>query len=231
MRVLLAVLLCAARLAAEDQAPPAPDEAGHQEPGIQIELPLLEVEVGEEVHGAAQRPPPEDSPGQPPALTPVTPRALIIHWELYRTVVVIGDGIGLRRPAWVATYYRDQAAVAKEPGLVAMARRGGFKPERWAEQPLIGYRGLAFIDGKGRMHIDARKSVVIGPLAGAKGGPDAWIPDSFMLTLPTRVDALDDDPSHPPNLGVLDETIDPTIHAERYLKLLEAAQQAVVTGI
>jgi hypothetical protein len=227
MRGLLAMLLCAGCLAAEDQAPPPPDEAGHQEPGFQLELLIDE----DPQRSPVNRPPPEDSPGQPPAVAPVSPRALIIHWELYRTVVVIGDGIGLRRPAWVATYYRDEAAVASEPGLVAMARRGGFRPERWADQPLIGYRGLAFTDAKGRIHIDARKSVVVGPLAGTRGGPDAWIPDSFMLTPPTRIDAVDDEPSHPANQGVLHETIDPAQAPDRYRALLEAAQQAVVTGI
>ncbi len=60
-------------------------------------------------------------------------------WDTYTSVIVVGEGVGMVKPAWVATF-----------------EKGGF---------IVGYRATAFRDGVGRLHIDARRARDVGPNA------------------------------------------------------------------
>lgn len=197
--VVLAVGLTVAVAAVEANVPD--DEAGHQEPGFQFEL---VVQPEDQNAASPDRPMGSNAPGQAAPATAVASQAIIIVWDTWRTVVVIGDGVGVQRPAWVATYYRDAAAIKRDPNLLAQAKRRGFDPTRHEAMPLVAYRALAFTDAQGRLHIDARKAVIGGALSGSRS---AWIPDSFMVTPPTSVLTMDDEESHPPNTGEVTERI------------------------
>lgn len=94
-------------------------------------------------------------PPRPGAEAPAAAAAACVvefDWdENYRSVIVVGDGAGMVKPAWVATYERE--------------------PARF----IVGYRATAFRDARGRLHIDARRSTDVGPMA------SSWSPDSFAF--------------------------------------------------
>ena len=93
--------------------------------------------------------------GPPPKPGLETPTAaaealvLRFDWDSYKSVVVVGTGVGMVKPAWVATFEEGKFVVA--------------------------YRASAFRDARGRLHIDARNSVDVGPQS------QGWSPDSFAI--------------------------------------------------
>ncbi len=64
---------------------------------------------------------------------------LRFDWDTYRTIIVVGEGVGMVKPAWVATF-----------------EKGEFH---------VGYRATAFRDARDRLHIDARHASDVGPNA------------------------------------------------------------------
>lgn len=77
-------------------------------------------------------------PGRDAPRAPALAGAWRVGWDDYKTLVVVGDGSGSFRPAWVVTY--DSA------GAVAVA-----------------YRARAYLDKDGTLHIDARHAIIVGP--------------------------------------------------------------------
>lgn len=105
------------------------------------------------------------APGRAKPMTSAQTVALQVSWDNdnYRSLIVIEPGDGLRQPAWVATF-------SKEDGLLDVA-----------------YPATAFHDANGRLHIDARHMRLSGELG------ENWIPDSFAIGLSDgSVSAIDD---------------------------------------
>lgn len=91
-------------------------------------------------------------PGAEAPVSPAVPCVVEFDWDdNYRTLVVVGEGAGMVKPAWVATFERE--------------------PVRF----IVGYRATAFRDARGRLHVDARRSTDVGPMA------KDWSPDSFAF--------------------------------------------------
>lgn len=82
-------------------------------------------------------PPPKPGHDAPAAAAEAC--VLRFDWDGYRTVIVVGDGVGMVKPAWVTTY-----------------KNGEFH---------VGYRATAFRDARGRLHVDARHASDVGPHA------------------------------------------------------------------
>lgn len=78
-------------------------------------------------------------PGRATGAEPVAPCAWRFTWDNYVSVIVVSDGTGTARPAWVLTF--DQA--------------GNY---------VVGYRARAFRSADGLVHIDARNAIDAGPL-------------------------------------------------------------------
>jgi hypothetical protein len=195
---LLLLLLAVDPLRSEDGPPPGllpEDLAPGGEPAAAAQLlPLRQWadEVGWVVE--AELPPPVDldppRPGQDPAVAPAPMMAYRFRWDGYESLVVIGSAIGQVRPAWVATYGGEK----RKEGEVA-----------------VFYPAVAFLDGKGRVHIDARRTPVAGPER--KG----WSPDSFAFAS-NRVFTCDDrGSSHTAWLGA---AVDPQRNSAEYRRLL-----------
>lgn len=91
------------------------------------------------------------SPGAEQPASPAEACVVEFDWDEYRTLVVVGEGAGIVKPAWVATYERD--------------------PRRF----IVGYRATAYRDARGRLHINARRATDVGPMA------KDWSPDSFAF--------------------------------------------------
>jgi hypothetical protein len=104
-----------------------------------------EVEQGPRDRGA----PP--MPGAEAPMAPAEPCVLRFEWDRYRTVIVVGEGAGIVRPAWISTWDRATGA--------------------WQ----VAYRANAFRDARGRLHIDGRRSRDVGPES------EGWSPDSFAF--------------------------------------------------
>lgn len=206
-------LLAAFSLAAAEPVPVPAPQPDDEEPGIEIII---------DPRHAPARPAPEDHPGVAPVAAAAEPAAYLFTWDQYRTLVVVGEGLGRRRPAWVATYAAKRgAAVQAKVGMLA-APADGQPPKAWP-RPVISYRALAYADAKGRIHLDARRSLVAGPLAGE------WIPDSFMLTLPQQVDTIDDEPSHPGHRGAIELVV--PAGSDAYRDLRQRVEVAVGGGV
>jgi len=123
---------------------------------------------------------------QPPILETINPGreepkqnahsgAIEIDWGDYRTFLVIGPGSGRLRPAWVLTYQRGADLS-------------------------VAYRGVAFRDRFGVLHLDARNALVVGAQA------ESWSPDSFAVFANGKISTLDDQGSS--EQGVVARTID-----------------------
>ena len=126
MRVVLALMCCAALVwAAEQGAGPGAGTVGAGD---------LAAGDGEALDRGA---PPV--PGHDPPVAPAAACVLRFDWDTYRTVIVVGVGVGMVKPAWVTTF---------EKGLF-----------------IVGYRATAFRDVRGRLHIDARRARDVGPNA------------------------------------------------------------------
>ena len=159
----------------------------------------------------------------PPA-APAKPMAIEFTWETYRSVVVIGDGVGQLRPAWVTTYEEPVAM----PGLLLLDPILGLfgyaqNAAAPAEKLVVAYRAQAYLDATGRVHLDARRAVISGPQA------DQWSPDSFIFTLPDRVETVDDNASA--NAGHIERVIVPATEPGLYQSLLTKVQVVVGDGI
>ncbi|MBA2479778.1 MAG: hypothetical protein H0V44_03875 [Planctomycetes bacterium] len=108
-----------------------------------------------EVAGASQ-------PGRDAPVSPAREAVYVFVWENYHSVVVVGPGEGVVRPAIVITYQGMGDMVA------------------------VAYRAMAFRDTRGALHIDARNALLIGPQS------RHWSPDSFLFLSPSIVTTLDD---------------------------------------
>lgn len=151
--------------------------------------------------------------------------AIEFTWETYRSVVVIGDGVGQLRPAWVATY--DEPLAMPELLLLLDPVIGMFGYSQNAaivsEKLVVAYRAQAYLDAAGRVHVDARRAVISGPQA------EQWSPDSFVFTLPDRVETVDDNASA--NGGHVERVIMPATNPGLYQSLLTKVQVVVGDGI
>lgn len=123
--------------------------------------------------------------------------ALRFLWDDYRTVVVVDDGVGITRPAWVGTW--DKATGKLE----------------------VAYRAVCFRDARGRLHVDARRSLCVGPRA------KSWSPDSFAFGQ-ARMWTIDDrDSAHE---GPAGEVISADGNGDEYRRLLGQVQALVEGG-
>jgi hypothetical protein len=149
-------------------------------------------------------PPPADgvvSPGRETPSTAPIEGAMIMSWGGdYRTLLVIGPGSGLLRPAWVLTY-QDATDTLQ-----------------------VAYRATAFRDQHGIIHFDGREALMVGPMADA----NQWSPDSMAVFGNGTVQTQDDDPSHPRETGVITKAIPANDPA--YKPMLIMAQVIVGDG-
>jgi hypothetical protein len=182
----------------------------------QLALLVLLAVPGFSAHVAADRPEPQALPAgwsaAPPADGAISPgretpssappeAALIMSWGGdYRTLLVIGPGAGIVRPAWIMTYQEASDTLQ------------------------VAYRATAFRDQHGVIHFDGREALMVGPMADA----NQWSPDSMAIFGNGTVQTQDDDPSHPRETGVITKVIpagDPA-----YKPLLLMAQVIVGDG-
>lgn len=166
----------------------------------------------------------DDGPGSALPAAPAKPMAIEFAWENYHSVVVIGDGVGQMRPAWVATY----EAPVVVPGLSLLGPVLGLFGYHDADAPpveklVVAYRAQAYLDATGRVHLDARQAVISGPQA------DQWSPDSFIFTLPNKVETVDDNNSA--NEGRIERIVEPVKDAALYQSMLTKLQVVVGEGI
>jgi len=112
-------------------------------------------------------------PGHEAPAAPAESCVVRFPWDEYRSLVVVGTGVGMLKPAWVATYEQES---------------GKF---------IVGYRATAFRDARGRLHIDARRSRDVGPNA------SNWIPDSFAFGSKTLWTLDDQGSGHASAMGTL----------------------------
>ncbi len=159
-----------------------------------------------------------DEPGRVAPANPAKPLAIEFSWDGYHTLVVVGEGVGLMRPAWVATY--EAPLLTGTAANIALPFITIFG---YGRKLAVAYRAQAFLDAQGRLHIDARKAVIVGPLA------DEWFPDSFRFTLPELVETLDDQDSG--NRGTVECVIDPATDPALFETLQTRAQVLVGDGI
>jgi hypothetical protein len=96
----------------------------------------------------------------PAAAPPVV--AYRMGWDDYITHIVIEDGAGLRRRAWVSTHKTDDGEMD------------------------VAYCGTAYVDAAGDVHIDCRQVAMSGPESGN------WSPDSFAIQPDGSVRTIDD---------------------------------------
>ena len=182
-----------------------------------VEGPIIDIPAPEPKAQAAD-------PSDAAPAAPAKPMAIEFAWETYRSVVVIGEGVGQMRPAWVVTY---EAPVVL-PGmsmLTPVLGLFGYHSDGAAETEklVVAYRAQAYLDATGRVHLDARQAVISGPQA------DQWSPDSFIFTLPNKVETVDDNNSS--NAGHIERIVEPAKDAALYQSLLTKAQVTVGEGI
>ncbi|MBA3684927.1 MAG: hypothetical protein H0W72_06760 [Planctomycetes bacterium] len=85
-----------------------------------------------------------------------------IRWDDYTSWIVVGDGSGMLRPAWVVTYDLSDNVV-------------------------VAYRAVAYSDKAKNLHIDARKAIIAGPMREG-WSPDSFAltPDGKVFTVDDR---------------------------------------------
>ena len=162
-------------------------------------------------------------PGDAVPAAPAKPVAIEFSWEEYRSLVVVGDGVGQIRPAWVVTYEKPLLPGTDGTVLGPVFGLFGYRDEKPVENLVVAYRAQAWLDAQGRMHIDAKAAVISGPQA------EDWSPDSFVFTFPDRVETVDDQDRS--NRGVIDRLVDPAKDAATYQLLMTKAQVSVGDGI
>ena len=154
-------------------------------------------------------------PGKGPA-----PAAQVIYfrWDTYRTLLVVGDGVGTTRPAWVVTYENPPHQVFNALGIGTVIGLFGYELSQREPQQVVAYRAQAFADDAGVIHLDARKAVIAGPQA------QAWSPDSFAVHPDASVTSEDDNGNG--NAGQVELRILQTADPERYRAFLTEARIA-----
>lgn len=162
-------------------------------------------------------------PGDAVPTAPAKPVAVEFTWEDYRSLVVVGDGVGQIRPAWVVTYEKPLLPDAGGTLIGPVLGLFGYRDEKPVEKLVVAYRAQAWQDAQGRIHIDAKSAVITGPQA------DDWSPDSFIFTFPDRVETVDDEDRS--NRGTIDRLVDPAKDAAGYQRLMTKAQVSVGDGI
>ena len=182
-----------------------------------VEGPLIEPPL------VAPHPARDPRPGDAAPAAPAKPVAIEFTWEDYRSLVVVGDGVGQIRPAWVVTYEKPILPDASGTVLGPVLGLFGYHDEKQAEKLVVAYRAQAWLDAQGRMHIDAKSAVITGPQA------NDWSPDSFIFTFPDRVETVDDEDRS--NRGAIDRLVDPVKDAAAYQLLMTKAQVSVGDGI
>ena len=145
--------------------------------------------------------------------SPAKPAAYVIRWENYRTLIVVDGSSGLIRPAWIVTMSTAPEQIATNRGPVVLAKG----------QVVVAYRGQAFRDKEGVLHIDAGRAHLVGPMA------KAWSPDSFAIGEDRMVSAQDDNAEHPPNAGEVEKALPFDTHKDEYRQMLLMAQ-AIIEG-
>lgn len=152
-----------------------------------------------------------EPPDIPPPHAPAKPAAIILRWNSYRTLVVIDTSAGLLKPCWIVTLTTTTEQIPTLRGPIILARG----------QVVVAYRGQAYHDKDGILHIDARR-------ARLRGTPGiAWSPDSFAITPAKEVSARDDDPTHASNSGEVEKEVYADTQREEYRRLMFTAQSLV----
>ena len=154
-------------------------------------------------------------PGRGPA---PAAQAIIFHWDTYRTLLVVGDGVGTTRPAWVVTYENPPMTVLNAPGIGTLIGLFGYEFGRREPQQVVAYRAQAFADDAGIIHLDARKAVIAGPQA------QAWSPDSFAIHPDASVTSEDDNGNG--HAGKVESRVLQTVDPVRYREFLTEARIA-----
>lgn len=162
-------------------------------------------------------------PAAPAADAPAKSVAVEFTWEEYHSLVVVGDGVGLIRPAWVATYEQPVMPSGVSQLLAPVFGMFGYRDDPAPEKLAVAYRAQAWMDAQGRMHIDARSAVLAGPQA------ENWSPDSFIFTLPATVETVDDEDRA--NRGTVTRVVDPLQAPDLFRELQTKAQVVVGDGI
>jgi hypothetical protein len=228
-RVVVTLLVCAmcAVACAEDLIPPPPVVPGQVFPPVVVPPPVDDPDPLEQViipeallleNGAVDM----EAVGElvePPAIAPphapAKPSALILRWDRYRTLVVIDTSAGLLKPCWIVTLSTMPEQIPTPRGPVTMARG----------QVVVAYRGQAYYDKEGILHIDARRARLGGIMA------SNWSPDSFAITPAKEVSSHDDDPTHPGNAGEVEKEISAETQREEYRRLMFTALTLVEGNI
>ncbi len=162
----------------------------------------------------------EVAPGGSAPAAPAEPVAITFLWDHYRSVAVVGEGVGQRRPAWIGTWDLEHVPVALPVPVQTVIGLFGYQRGR-AEVPLaVAYRALAWRDDRGRLHLVAKGSALAGPQA------EAWSPDSFVID-GKSVSSEDDNQST--QEGRVIEVAKPP--SDRYQELLMTVQALCGDGI
>ncbi len=152
-----------------------------------------------------------DPPEIAPPHAPAKPGAIILRWDRYRTLVVIDTSAGLLKPCWIVTLTTMPEQIPTLRGPITLARG----------QVVVAYRGQAYLDKEGVLHIDARRA----RLRSTTGL--SWSPDSFAITPAKEVSSRDDDPTHPSNSGEVEKEVSAETQREEYRRLMFTAQSLV----
>ncbi len=138
------------------------------------------------------------SPGRARPIQPAPAAALRFLWEDSRSLVVIEPGAGRLRTAWVLTLKAEAL-----------------------HQIAVAYRGRAYRDQNGAIHVDAhivdRKQGMVGVQTGN------WFPDSFAFPGGDRVVAIDDQKNARLNGGTVDLALTPQ-DGEAFARLAHLAR-------
>ena len=152
---------------------------------------------------------------EPPAIAtphaPAKPGAMILRWDSYRTLVVIDSSAGRLKPCWIVTFATMPEQIPTPRGLITLA----------PGQVVVAYRGQAYYDKDGILHIDARRARLSGTVA------SNWSPDSFAINPTKELSARDDDPTHPSNSGEVEKEVSAETQPQEYRRLLFTAQTLV----
>ena len=96
------------------------------------------------------------------------------------------------------------------------------KWDKYRTLVVVAYRGQAYHDHEGVLHIDAHRAMIIGVLS--DGG---WSPDSFDIGTDMMVTTHDDETTHAGNNGEIEKAIMPGEQSEEYQRLLLMAQSII----
>ena len=138
------------------------------------------------------------SPGRAKPIQPAPAAALRFLWEDSRSLIVIEPGAGRLRTAWVITLKAEAL-----------------------HQIAVAYRGRAYRDQNGAIHVDAH---IVDRKQGMVGVQTAnWYPDSFAFPGGDRVVAIDDQEFARLNGGTVDLALTPQ-DGEAFARLAHLAR-------